>query len=390
MKFLFPYMARWHSANWSRYHQLLAALARRGHQVFVLQPPTLDLPETNYTEVDMVGGADLMVSEIRVAPGLWGRRLPLEKLAKKGLYTWACRRPVREMIARQGIDVLLVYNLPQHVLVRNADCLRVFDIADDLPAMLAHEVGHSLGPVARSLAGAWQRKLAAASDLVTVASEILRQRVAPSATLIPNGVCMDEIAVADGSAWRARYPGPIVGYLGAFEYFVDMDLVLEAAGRLPEVTFLLVGGGRDLERVRQKARQAGLVNVHLPGPVSHSSGLDYVAAMDMCVIPFKPGPVADGACPLKLFEYAAFRKPVVSTRRSEVMRVAGDYILFADTADELCQVIREVLQSPDAYRHLQVRGYDRVRANYSWDGIAERFLSAVERAREKKSPSLDH
>jgi glycosyltransferase involved in cell wall biosynthesis len=389
MKFLFPYMARWHAANWSRYHQQMAALARRGHQIFVLQPPTLNLAETNYTEVDVIGAAGLVVSEIHIAPRLWERRLPIEKLAKKSLYTWACRRPVREMIAHHGIDVLLVYNLPQHILLRNADCLRVFDIADDLPAMLAQEVGHSLGPVAHRLAVAWQRKLAAASDLVLIASETLRQRAAPSATLIPNGVCMDEIAVADGSAWRARYPGPIVGYLGAFEYFVDMELVLEVAGRLPEVTFLLVGGGRDLERVRQKARQAGLANVHLPGPVSHSSGLDYVAAMDVCVIPFKPGLVADGASPLKLFEYAAFRKPVISTRRAEVMRIAGDYVLFADTADELCRVIQEVLQSPDAYRHLQVRGYEKVRADYSWDSIAERFLSAVEKALENKRPCLD-
>jgi glycosyltransferase involved in cell wall biosynthesis len=382
-------MARWHAANWSRYHQLLAALARRGHQVFVLQPPALDLAETNYVEVEARGGDGLWIHEVPIAPGLWQRRLPLEKLAKKGLYTWACRGPVREIIARQGIDVLLVYNLPHHVLVREASCLRVFDIADDLPAMLAHEVGHSLGPVARRLAGAWQRKLAAASDLVTVASEILRQRVVPSATLMPNGVCLDEIAVADGTAWRQRYPGPIVGYLGAFEYFVDMDVVLEVAGRLPEVTFLLAGGGRDLERVRHKARQARLANVDLPGPVSHSSGLDYVAAMDVCLIPFKPGPVADGACPLKLFEYAALRKPVVSTRSSEVMHIAGDYALFADSAHELCQTIREVLQSPDAYRHLQVRGYEKVRANYSWDGIAERFLSAVEVALEKKSRCVD-
>jgi hypothetical protein len=63
--------------------------------------------------------------------------------------------------------------------------------------------------------------------------------------------------------------------------------------------------------------------------------------------------------------------------------------LVADTADELCRVIQEVLQSPNAYRHLQVRGYEKMRANYSWDAIAERFLSAVEKALENKSPSVN-
>jgi len=371
-------MARWHTANWSRYHQLLAALARCGHQIFVLQPPPLDLAETNYTQVEIEEIDGLQVSQVAMPSRLWARRLPLEKLAKKGLYTWACRGPIREIIAREQIDVLLVYNLPQHALVHEVPCLRVFDIADDLAAMLGQELGRPLGPLARGVAGTWQRKLATACDLVTVASETLRERVASSATLIPNGVYLDEIAVADGTALRQRYAGPIVGYLGAFEYFVDMDLVLSAAARLPEVTFLLVGGGRDLESVRRRARQAGLENVVLPGPVSHSIGLDYVAAMDVCLIPFGRGPVADGACPLKLFEYAALRKPVISTRTAEVMRIAGDYALFADTADELCQAINALLSTPHDYRHLQERGYEKVQQSYSWDTIAERFLLAIE------------
>ncbi len=380
MKFLFPYMARWHSANWSRYHQLLTALCRRGHEVFVLQPPPLSLAETNYAEVETTEQDGLSLSEVAVSPGLWRRRFPLEKLVKKGLYTLACREPVREIIRQQHIDVLLTYNLPQHVLASDAPCLRIFDIADDLAAMLAQEVGGPFGSAVYWVAETWQKKLAAACDLVTVASETLQERLDLATTLIPNGVSLDEVAAADGAALRQKFKGPIVGYLGAFEYFVDMRPVLEVAGRLPEVTFLLVGGGRDLEDVRRRARQMGLNNVVLPGPVSHSIGLDYVAAMDVCLIPFRRGPVADGSCPLKLFEYASLRKPIVSTRTSEVMRIAHDYVLFADTADELSQVIHELIHSPDAYQHLPARGYEKVRQMYSWDGIAERFLSAVEQA----------
>jgi glycosyltransferase involved in cell wall biosynthesis len=381
MRFLFPYMARWHSANWSRYHQLLAALCRRGHEVFVLQPPSLlNLAETNYAEVEVTAQDGLMLSEVTVSPGLWQRRFPLEKLVKKGLYTFACREPVREIIRQQHIDALLIYNLPQHILLHHASCLRIFDIADNLVAMLGQEVGSFFGPATRRMAETWQKRLVASCDLVTVASETLQECLGPAATLIPNGVCLGEVAAADGAALRRQFGGPIAGYLGAFEYFVDMDMVLQVAGRLPQVTFLLVGGGRDLERIRHRARQAGLENVVLPGPVSHAIGLNYIAAMDVCLIPFRRGPVADGACPLKLFEYAALHKPVVSTRTAEVMRIAHDYVLFADTAAELTQVIRQLIHSPHAYRHLQARGYEKVREMYSWDGIAGRFLLAVEQA----------
>jgi hypothetical protein len=68
MRFLFPYMARWYAANWTRYHQLLTAVARYGHDVFVLQPPMLNLTETNYTEVEISKRDGLSISEV-VGPG---------------------------------------------------------------------------------------------------------------------------------------------------------------------------------------------------------------------------------------------------------------------------------------------------------------------------------
>ncbi len=378
MRFLFPYMARWQSANWSRYRQLLSALCRRGHEVYVLQPPPLELSETNYTDIQIATNNGPKVQEVAIPPGLWNQRVPMEKLVKKGLYTLWSRGSVREIIREHDIDVLLVYNLPQLALARDAPCMRVFDIADDLPAMLECEVGKTFGQLARRVARVWQDRMMAACDLVTTSSATLQEQVIPSATLIPNGVCMDEIAAVNGNGLHSQYGGPIVGYLGAFEYFMNMDLVIEIARRLPDATFLLVGGGRDLERVRERVRAEGLGNVVLPGPVAHPAGLNYISGMDLCLIPFKPGPVSDSACPLKLFEYAALRKPIVSTTTAELQRIAGDYILFADTADEFAGVIREILNAPHTYQQLQHRGFDRVREGYSWDVIAERFLSAIE------------
>ena len=372
-------MARWYSANWSRYHQLLAALRRRGHEVFVLQPPALALAETNYAELQPPERNDLAIQEVPVWPALWPRRFPLEKLVKKGLYTLACRGRVREIILQHAIDVLLIYNLPQHLLLHDAPCLRVFDIADDLAAMLGQEVGWPLRLVAQPLAHTWQRELIARCDAVTVASHVLQDQIGNEAILIPNGVHLQEVDAADGTAIRQRLAGPVVGYLGSLEYFVDMDIVVEAAARLPDVTFVLVGGGRDLERLRRRIEALGLRNVVLPGPVSHSTGLDYVAAMDVCLIPFRPGPVADGACPLKLFEYAAMRKPIISTRTAEVLRIAGDFVLFADTADELCATVQRLTQMPESHQDLLAHGYEKVRREYNWDHIADRFLHAIEK-----------
>lgn len=388
MRILFPYMARWHSANWSRYHQLLGALYRLGHEILVLQPPSLALAETNYAEVSVTRGGSPTVQEVTVPPAFWRRRFPLDKLVKKGIYTLACRAPLREIIRKQQIDALLIYNLPQSILSRDIECTRIFDVADDLAAMLAQEVGTVLGPVAHKFAALWQEQLIRSCDLVTVASETLKEKLPANAVLIPNGVSLDQVAAANGTALRERFKSPIVGYLGAFEYFVDMDLVLAAAARLPEVTFLLVGGGRDWARVGRRAAREGLANVHLPGPVPHAVGLDYVAAMDICLVPFKHGPVADAASPLKLFEYAALHKPVISTRTTEVERIAGDFAVFADSVEELVNSINHLARAPGDFAPRVARGFELVRDKYSWDQIAPLFLDAVEQCRWRRRAGL--
>ena len=108
MKFLFPYMARWRSANWSRYHQLLGELARQGHQVFVFEPPARASRETNYTEYDMPVPQGLAVREIGIPTRVWQRPLPFDKLVKKGLVSVVGQRSVARTVREEGIDVLLL------------------------------------------------------------------------------------------------------------------------------------------------------------------------------------------------------------------------------------------------------------------------------------------
>src|SRR5205085_2935125 len=141
-------------------------------------------------------------------------------------------------------------------------------------------------------------------------------------------------ARADGAAIRARYPRPIIGFVGAFEYFVDFGLVLDTAERLPGYSFVLVGGGRELSRVQAAAEGRGLRNVYLPGPVDYRTALDHMAAFDVALAPFVADAVGDAASPLKLFEYSALRRPVLCTPTAEMRRIAGEWAHFGATVDE--------------------------------------------------------
>jgi glycosyltransferase involved in cell wall biosynthesis len=374
MRILFPYMARWHSANRTRYHHLLTALARRGHRVIVIQPPPRPgAPETNYQDMPGADVPGIEVRDVAVPAFAWNPTLPFDKLWKKGVATLAARRSLREAAGREAIDVLLLYNIPQVVFAGARDAVVAVDIADDLPAMLARESGRAASAILPAARLAWRRLLRAA-DVVTAASAPLAAPLAGRAEIIPNGADLAAAARADGRAVRARHPGPLVGYVGAFEYFVDLDLVLDVAERLAGAcTVLLVGGGRDWARTREAAERRGLRHIRFTGPVPYAEALDHMAALDVALIPFRPGPVADAACPLKLFEYLALGRPVVASRDAEMLRIASPWIDFATSIDDWTDRIRDLLQRPEGASAKIRRARADIEAHHRWDRLAERF-----------------
>ena len=376
---LFPYLARWRSANWSRYHGLLHALCAKGHRVVILEAPPLSASqETNYADLEVDLPAGMIVQELQ--PPLWRYTMPLDKLAKKGLVVLASRAVLPDVVRDHDIDVLLLYNFPQYVLAAAAPCLTVFDMSDDLLAMFDHEAGR-LGRLALHwLAAAMHERLVQRSALVTAASAILAERQRRQVSVLPNGVDWEAAQQANGTHIRSRYRTPIVGFLGAFEYFVDFDPVLAAAAALPDVTFLLVGGGRSWQAVKARVEAAALDNVVLPGPVPHQEGLDHIAAMDVGLIPFSEDAVSHAACPLKLFEYAALKKPVVSTRIAEIIHLAEGFVTFADSNAELVAVLTRLLEAPDEAQQPADRGYELVRSRYRWELIADQFVALIDAA----------
>ncbi|MEO6724288.1 MAG: glycosyltransferase [Blastocatellia bacterium] len=390
MKILFPYLARWHSANRSRYHQLLLHLCAFGHQVHVLTAPPKALSDISAT--DIIGGNDdlpagLTISELH-APNLlrrfWRVPVPGTKLLKKGLVSISSINQIRRFIAKEKIDVLMLYNLPQAPLLHlpglpklpklmDVDCRTHFDLADDLVAMMEVELGRVAKAGAMTAARSVQNHMIAKAGTVTVASSVLEEQIERNVLMLPNGADITDLDQADGSAWRARNKGPTVGFVGAFEYWVDFDLVQQAARALPLVTFLLVGGGRRWQTVKQQVEKLGLRNVKLTGAMPYQEAMNYVAGMDVCLLPFTRDAVSDGSCPLKLFEYAALRKPIVSTNTREVARIGQGWIAFADDPADFAAAIESFLTDERAATHAGEAGRAMVEQLYNWPNLTRQF-----------------
>ena len=127
---------------------------------------------------------------------------------------------------------------------------------------------------------------------------------------------------------------PHIGYVGALNEKLDFDLLAHVAQARPAWQLLLVGT-LDLTGDPGKADAlAALPNVHWLGRLPAPQVPDAIANMDVCLLPYERNEWTANIDSLKLYEYLACGKPVVSTdvpaaRAFEpLVRITNDPALF--------------------------------------------------------------
>ena len=162
--------------------------------------------------------------------------------------------------------------------------------------------------------------------------------------------------------------GPIVGFFGLIEDWLDFDLLEYLAAQRPQYSFVMVG-----RVARDVSRFARLKNVVFLGKKSYEDIPSFLRAFDVCHIPFQLNDVILHSSPLKLKEYLAGGKPVVSVAIDEVTKL-GDLVYVASNhAGYLAAIDRALAEdSPE-------RAAARVRAmeSESWESKVETISARV-------------
>lgn len=228
-----------------------------------------------------------------------------------------------------------------------------------------------------SLAGALTKALAnplvaRLADRAVATAELLAEDLKPfnpAVVRVPNGV---EAAKLAGVPTKTEGPFT-VGFVGGFGHWVDFEAVVEAAGLLPEVEFILVGGGDRYQEVREMAH--GLANLTLTGQVDYDRVLAELAGMDVCLIPFKRSGLTDRVSPIKLFEYWAAGRPVITSPIREVRLTAENdsaSYYWPGLGESLAQAIIELKEQPELGERLVAAGRKRLVA-HDWSNLIRQY-----------------
>jgi teichuronic acid biosynthesis glycosyltransferase TuaH len=356
-----------------RQAHLARYLRQRFDVLYVEPPPPLRLPAPSVSNVRGVKVA-------QVLPILNARparlRSALAQPAIRRLASWLAvlqlGRAVRRGFSGRRTDELIVV-CSNVFLARAALALRaralVVDICDD-PRYYPGE------PV---WTAALLHTIVSRARLVTTSSLALRAEFSATfgarhVALVPNGVHATYLANGRADAWPPiGAPVGFVGYLGAW---VDFDLLLALANALPDVVFELVGA-IDPSVVPRAARLACLPNVRFRGPIPEADVPRALASFSVGLIPFVRGPYTRAVNPNKLYEYAAWNLPIVTTAFSPDVAQFGEHV---DVCETTAAFVRAVSERAAGVGRRPTRW---IAETHTWTAVAERFAELITRAADE-------
>jgi uncharacterized SAM-binding protein YcdF (DUF218 family)/glycosyltransferase involved in cell wall biosynthesis len=374
---------------WQGHQEIMSTLAAQGHRVLFVEntgvraPKLRDMPRLRQRIRNWAKGTrgfrqerpNLFVLSPIVLPlpysrvARWLNRTILAHLIRRWMRAVEWSRPI--------VWTFLPTPLAHDLIDRLNPALTIYYCIDDLA---------SSSPEARRITGSEERMFRRA-DLVFVTSEKLRLRAAaisPRVHFFPFGVRYESFAAARAStelppADISGLPRPVVGYVGGMHQWVDQDLIVDVARRLPHVTFAFIGPAQcDLSRLE------GCSNVKLLGGKPHSELPAYIREFDIGIVPYKLSEYTTNVYPTKLNEYLAMGIPVVATDLLEIQRFNidhGNIVSIAPDAAGFAEAIERTLRHPKAVgaeRRLEV-----ARSN-SWQSRIAQMQGLINDALEEK------
>ena len=292
------------------------------------------------------------------------------------LLVWSLRRAIRKLGFQDPITLTFV---PNSVDVAGAlgERLVIYYCVDEYSRFTGAD---------RTAVLEMERRLMEKADLVVVsASRLYETKRASNANtvLITHGVdvdhfrtaCLEETAVPEEAA---KLPGPVIGFYGLIEDWVDLEAIRCMATARPGWSFLMIGEVKtDTSAVNH------LPNVHFLGRRDYQSLPGYCKKFDIAVLPFVVNELTLASNPLKLREYLAAGLPVVATPLPEVQKL-GALVGPANTPEEF-------LERCDALLAAGTRGPSMAISRHmdaeSWDGKVEllsEFITRLHHARERE------
>lgn len=314
-------------------------------------------------------------------------------------FTIACFAMSLYVMMKHGFDVIHAHNPPDTLFLVAAFYKPfgkkfVFDHHDLCPELYQSRYKAEKGFLTTML-GLFEKASLKLADITIATNEsyrriqIERGKVKPeNVFVVRNGPNLRRVIHRPPSERLRNMNKCILCYIGALNPQDGVDYLLRSLSDLlykmnrKDFYCVIMGSGDSLEDLRALARDLNLEGyVELTGFVSEEDLMRNLSAADICVDPDPSSPLNDVSTWIKIMEYMALGKPIVTYDLNETRWSAQDAALYIKPNDEMAfaEGIAKLMDRPDLRAQMGEFGRQRIQRDLKWDVVGQNLVRAYQK-----------
>jgi len=230
----------------------------------------------------------------------------------------------------------------------------------------------------------WTEELALATAIITQGSGVaqkissLYHVPAERIFIVDNGVDPRLFSPRDQALARSALGIPpdaiLLGYIGSYQVYHDLEVVVRALPELPEVGLYCVGSGSRRRSLIKLCQELGVADrVTFVDAAPYDRVPHYIAAFDLCLLTV-PGKFLQEVRAFKIREYLCCGRPVLATAEGEfedpLVRLC--IIVKPDSPECIKDSVKAWLVNRDEHRLRALESSSQVAEEYSWLAASRR------------------
>lgn len=357
----------WHF-RYQRPQHLATALVERGHRVFYVSNNFLSIPQAGAVASPLGDSGRLFQVNLGLAgaPQIYsGMHTPRQMTQLRGGLAEVLRWT-------RTTSAISIVNYPYWTelasMVPNARL--VYDCLD-------HQRGFDENHLDNLRA---EDQLLLMADLVVASSAGIKSEVrdlARSTVVVRNGCDYAFFSTPPPETFCDAQGRRVIGYYGAIEAWFDVALVRAVALAYPDALVLLIG----LDNIGAAAALEDVPNVRLTGEVGYRELPYWLYAFDVCMLPFRVIPLTLATNPVKVYEYLAAGKTVVSVDLPEMAQFGSHVRVAADQASFVAALSDALAEAPS---EAVVAARREFASRNTWSQRGREFVAALEGIEESR------
>jgi len=323
-------------------------------------------------------------------------RTVLGYVSEYAYFTSACLLMSVYIAFKEGFDAVHAHNPPDTLFVVGAFHKMfgkkfVFDHHDLCPELYRSRYATGGRAIVRALQ-LFETLSVKLADVVIATNEsyraidIQRNGIDPAKVfIVRNGPDLTRVRLTTPDAALKASGKTILGYVGAMNPQDGVDYMLRALGHLrhdlnrTDFYCVVIGDGDSLPELKRLAVELGIADhVHFTGFIPDDDMVRYLSTADVCLDPNPSSPLNDVSTWIKVMEYMALGKPVVSFDLKETRFSAGPAALYVTPNDEreFAAAVGRLMDDPARRAEMGECGKARVKSEFGWQITSLNLLQA--------------